>query len=149
VWTAWANGIEWNLWLMNQHQLDTLFLVCLLRVNAFTCFGRYASIFRGGCTVAIWCNCVRSMCVDCVQVAPNANCTRSTPILHTQLHQIATVQSLLKMGEQCPKHVEALTLNKQTKKSVSSWCWFINVPWCTVNKTSNSYSVLLQRFTCT
>jgi hypothetical protein len=27
--------------LMNQHQLDTLFLVCLLGVNASTCFGRY------------------------------------------------------------------------------------------------------------
>jgi hypothetical protein len=27
--------------LMNQHQLDTPFLVCLLRVNASTCFGRF------------------------------------------------------------------------------------------------------------
>jgi hypothetical protein len=55
--------------LMNQHQLDTLFLVCLLRVNASTCFGRYSPIFRRLCTGAIWCNYVRRMCVDCVQVA--------------------------------------------------------------------------------
>jgi hypothetical protein len=27
--------------LMNEHQLGTLFLVCLLRVNASTCLGRY------------------------------------------------------------------------------------------------------------
>jgi hypothetical protein len=40
-----------------------------------------------------------------------------------------------------------LTLNKQTKKSVPSWCWFINVPRCTVNKTSNSeYNTRQQDF---
>jgi hypothetical protein len=55
--------------LMNQHQLDTLFLVCLLRFSASTCFGRYWPIFRRLCTVAVWCNCVRRMCVDCVQFA--------------------------------------------------------------------------------
>jgi hypothetical protein len=38
--------------LMNQHQLDTLFLVCLLGVNAFTCFGRFRIICSssGGAT---------------------------------------------------------------------------------------------------
>jgi hypothetical protein len=71
--------------LMNQHQVYTLSLVCLLRVNASTCFGLYSSIFKRLCTVAIWCNCVRRMCI--VYVLP------------TQLHQIATVQSLLKMGD--------------------------------------------------
>jgi hypothetical protein len=55
--------------LRNQHQLDTLFLVCLLGVNASTCFERYSPIFRRLCTVANWCNYVRRMCVDCVQVA--------------------------------------------------------------------------------
>jgi hypothetical protein len=45
-------------------------------------------------------------------------CTQSTHILRTQLRQIAYVQSLLKMGEQRPKHVDALTLNRKTKKSV-------------------------------
>jgi hypothetical protein len=53
--------------LLNQHQLDTLFLVCLLRVSASTCFGRYSPIFRRLCTVAIWCNCVRKMCVGGVR----------------------------------------------------------------------------------
>jgi hypothetical protein len=62
-----------SLGLINQHQLDTLFLVCLLRVNASTCFERYSPIFRRFCTVAIWCNCVRGMCVDRVQVAVNCN----------------------------------------------------------------------------
>jgi hypothetical protein len=41
---------------MSQHQIDTLSLVCLLRVNASTCFGRYWPIFRRLCTVAIWWN---------------------------------------------------------------------------------------------
>jgi hypothetical protein len=53
---------------MNQLQLDTLFLVYILKVNASTCFGRYSRIFRGLCTEAIWCNCVRRMCVVCVPV---------------------------------------------------------------------------------
>jgi hypothetical protein len=48
-----------KLTLMNQHQLDTLFLFCLWRVNASTCFGHYSPIFRRFCTVAIWCNYVR------------------------------------------------------------------------------------------
>jgi hypothetical protein len=55
--------------LMNQHQLDTLFLVCLLGVNASTFFGQYMPIFKRLFTVAIWCNCMCRMCVDCVQVA--------------------------------------------------------------------------------
>jgi hypothetical protein len=50
--------------LINQHQLDTLSLDCLLGVSASTCFGRYSSTFRRLCTDAIWCNCVRRMCVD-------------------------------------------------------------------------------------
>jgi hypothetical protein len=54
--------------LMNQHQLDTLFLVCLLGVNASTCFGRYSSIFKRLFTDAIWYNYLRRMCVDYVQV---------------------------------------------------------------------------------
>jgi hypothetical protein len=82
---------------MNQHQLDTLFLVCLLGVNASTCFGRYSFIFTRLCTAAVWCNCVRRVCVDCVQVAVEP--ARSQHILRMQLHQIATVQSLLKTGE--------------------------------------------------
>jgi hypothetical protein len=40
-----------------------------LRVNASKCFGRYSIIFRGLCTVALWCNCVRRICVDCVRPA--------------------------------------------------------------------------------
>jgi hypothetical protein len=44
---------------MNQHQLDTVFLVCLLGVSASTCFGSYSLIFRMLCKFAIWCNCVR------------------------------------------------------------------------------------------
>jgi hypothetical protein len=59
--------------LMNQHQLDTSFLICLLRVNASTCFGRYSPIYRRLCTAVIWRNCVRGMCVDCVQVAADRN----------------------------------------------------------------------------
>jgi hypothetical protein len=54
---------------MNQYQLDTLFLVCLLKVNASTCFGRYSPIFRRLFTDVIWCNYVRRMRVDYVQVA--------------------------------------------------------------------------------
>jgi hypothetical protein len=85
--------------------------------------------------------CVRIMsvdrCHDCsftATVELTETCTQSTHILRMQLHQIATVQSLLKMDEERPKHVEALTLNKQTKKNVSSWCWFINIPWCRSTK---------------
>jgi hypothetical protein len=63
--------------LVNQHQLDTLFLVYLLGVNASTCFGRYSPIFRRLCTDAIWCNYVRRMCVDCVQVAVGPQPARS------------------------------------------------------------------------
>jgi hypothetical protein len=65
--------------LMNQNQTDTLFLVCLLGVNASTCFGRYSPIFRRLCTVAIWCNYMHRMCVDYVQVAvePNKQTNRS------------------------------------------------------------------------
>jgi hypothetical protein len=55
--------------LMNEHQLDTLFLVCLLRGNASTYFGRYSPIFSRFCSVAIWCNWVRRLCVEYVQVA--------------------------------------------------------------------------------
>jgi hypothetical protein len=50
--------------LMNQHQLDTLLWVRLLRANASTCFGRYSPIFRRLCRVAIWCNWVRSQQVS-------------------------------------------------------------------------------------
>jgi hypothetical protein len=60
---------------INQHQLDTLSLVCLLGVKAPKCFGRYSPIFRRICTDAIWCNYVRRMCVDYVQVAFHATCT--------------------------------------------------------------------------
>jgi hypothetical protein len=42
--------------LRNQNQLDTLFLVRLLGVNASTCFQRYSSIFRRLCPDAIRCN---------------------------------------------------------------------------------------------
>jgi hypothetical protein len=80
---------------MNQHQINTLFLVCLLGVNASTCFGRYAPIFRRFCTNAIWCNYVRRMCVDYVQVAvepqpalvsetPTPNLVQRTYITRTQ-----------------------------------------------------------------
>jgi hypothetical protein len=55
--------------LMNQHEFDTLSLACLLTVSASTCFGRYSPIFRRLCQDATWCNYVRRMCVDCVQVA--------------------------------------------------------------------------------
>jgi hypothetical protein len=48
--------------LMNQHQLDTVSLVCLLRVNASTCFGRYSPIFRGLCTGGVWGDCVGGWC---------------------------------------------------------------------------------------
>jgi hypothetical protein len=63
--------------LINQHQIDTLFLVCLLGVNASTCFGHYSPIFRRLCTDAVWCNYVRRMCVDHVQDVvglPTATC---------------------------------------------------------------------------
>jgi hypothetical protein len=46
----------------------------------------------------------------------STTCTQSTHILRTQLHQKATVQSLLKMSDWRPKHVEALTLNKKLRK---------------------------------
>jgi hypothetical protein len=49
---------------MNQHQLDTSFLVCLLGFNASTCFGRYSPIFRRLCTDDIWCIYVRRMFVN-------------------------------------------------------------------------------------
>jgi hypothetical protein len=61
--------VKIKLTLMNQHQLDTLFLVCLLGVNVSICFGRYSPIFRRLCTDPIWCNYVRRMRVGCVQVA--------------------------------------------------------------------------------
>jgi hypothetical protein len=66
---------------MNQHQLDTVLLVCVLRVNASTCFGRYSLIFRRLCTDAIWCNYVRRMCVECVQVTVTATFTHPTHII--------------------------------------------------------------------
>jgi hypothetical protein len=66
--------------LINQHQLDTLFLVCLLIVNASTCFGRLLPIFGRLCTNAIWWSCVRRLCVDCMLVASrdtvSCNCVR-------------------------------------------------------------------------
>jgi hypothetical protein len=65
--------------------------VCVLRVNASTCYGRYSL-----CTDVIWCNCVRRVCVDCVHVTEELQLTHT---LRTQLHQIVSVQSLLKMGE--------------------------------------------------
>jgi hypothetical protein len=52
-----------NICLMNQHQIDKLFLVCLLGVSASTCFGRYSPIFRGLCTDSVWCNYVRRMSI--------------------------------------------------------------------------------------
>jgi hypothetical protein len=55
--------------LRNQHQLGTLFLGCLLGFSAFTCVGLYTPIFRKLCTVAILCNGVCRMRVDCVQTA--------------------------------------------------------------------------------
>jgi hypothetical protein len=70
-----------TLGLMNQHLLETLPLVCLLGVNASTRCGRYLPIFRRLCTVAIWCNCVRGMCVDCVLVAVDAVNTHPTHII--------------------------------------------------------------------
>jgi hypothetical protein len=100
------------------HQLDTLFLVCLLAVNVSTCFGRYSPIFRRLCTDAIWCNYVRRMCVDCVQVAVLFGVITCVGCVLTACR----LRFLLKMGEGRPKHVEALTPNKPTKKSVSNWC---------------------------
>jgi hypothetical protein len=58
---------------MNQYQFYTLFLVCLLRNNASTCFGRYSPIFGRLCTVAIWCNFMLTAC--------------RLRFLRTQLHQ--------------------------------------------------------------
>jgi hypothetical protein len=63
--------------LRNQHQLNTLFLVCLLGVNASTCFGRYSLIFRKLCTDAFWCNYVSRMCVDYVPVVVEPQPARS------------------------------------------------------------------------
>jgi hypothetical protein len=77
--------------LMNQHQLDTLFLVCLLTVNASTCFERYSPIFRRFCTDDIWCNYVRRRCVDCVQVAVPPQPAR---IQHTSYARNHTNQQL-------------------------------------------------------
>jgi hypothetical protein len=91
--------------LLNQHKLDTRFLVCLLRVNASTCFGRYCP--SSGVSAQLLFGV--TACVECVLTAD-------------AMTQNAAVQSLLKMGEYGPKHVEALTLNKQIKKSVSIWC---------------------------
>jgi hypothetical protein len=75
--------------LMNQNQLDTLSLVCLLRFNAFTCFGRYLLISTGSAQLLFGVN----TCVGCVLTA------QSTHTLRTQLHQTATVQNFLKMSE--------------------------------------------------
>jgi hypothetical protein len=63
--------------LMNQHQLDTLFLVCLLRVNASTCFGLYSPIFRRLCTVAV------IACVGCVLTACGLRETRNIQAVNT------------------------------------------------------------------
>jgi hypothetical protein len=65
--------------LINQHQLDTLFLVCLLGVNASTCFGRYSPIFRRLCTDGIWCNYVRRLCVDRVRWNHNLHADNTHP----------------------------------------------------------------------
>jgi hypothetical protein len=43
-------------------------LICLLGVNAFTCFGRYSPIFSRLWSVAVWCNYVCRVCVNYVQV---------------------------------------------------------------------------------
>jgi hypothetical protein len=57
----------------NQHQLDTLFLVCLLGVNASICFRRYSPIFRRPCTDAIWCNYVRRIVLTACRLRFHSN----------------------------------------------------------------------------
>jgi hypothetical protein len=73
--------------LMNQRQLDMLSLVSLLRVNACTCLGRYSPIFRKLCTVALWCNCVRRTCVDCVLFAVQPARSQHTSYAHSHTKQ--------------------------------------------------------------
>jgi hypothetical protein len=59
-------------------------------------------------------------CVGCALTAcGEPQPARSQHILRTELHQTASVQSLLKMGESRLDHAEAVNPNKQTKKSVS------------------------------
>jgi hypothetical protein len=83
--------------LINQHQIDTLFLVCLLGVNAGTCFERYSPILSRLCTDVILCNYVRRMCVDYVQVHASNSCLRRhTGMLGTVFaeHTVSAVSSL-------------------------------------------------------
>jgi hypothetical protein len=75
----------------NEHQLDTLFLVCLLEFNASTCFGRYSPIFTRLCADVIWCNCVCRMCVDYMQFAVEPQTARSQ---HTSYARNYTKQHL-------------------------------------------------------
>jgi hypothetical protein len=114
--------------LMNQNQRDTLFLECLLGVNASTCFGRYSPIFRRLCADAIWCNYVLR------------TWTRNLHAVNTHPTHVIIPNSICaepaEDGWVTPKHVEALTPNKHSKKSVSHLCLFIYAPWHTVNKTS-------------
>jgi hypothetical protein len=93
--------------LMNQHQLDTLPLVYFIKSQCLYMFGRYSPIFRRLYTNAIWCNCVRRMCVDCVQVA----------VLHavnTHLTHAVTPNSI------CPEPPEDGRVTPETCRGIDS-----------------------------
>jgi hypothetical protein len=77
--------------LSNQHQLDTLFLVCLLGVNVSIYFGRYSPFFRKLWSDAVRCNYVRRICVDYVQVVVEQQHARSQ---HTSYARNYTEQYL-------------------------------------------------------
>jgi hypothetical protein len=64
VW-CFVDHVSWYTVLMNQHQLDTLSLVCILRVNVSTCFG-HTHPSSGGCAQLLFGVIV---CVGCVLTA--------------------------------------------------------------------------------
>jgi hypothetical protein len=55
---------------MNQHQLDKLLLVCLLRINTSTCFGRCSSQLLLG--VIAYVGCVLTACTQSTHIPPGS-----------------------------------------------------------------------------
>jgi hypothetical protein len=77
------------------------------------------------------------ICRDITVSSHLANSPHLQP--HTILNWNAFVWRLLKMGKWCPKHVEALNVNKSESKSKVriKLVVFITLLWCTVSKTLN------------
>jgi hypothetical protein len=82
---------------MNQHQLETHYLLCLLGVNVSTCFGRYSPTFRR-------------------RFHPNLHVVNTHP-----MHVITPNSICAQPPEDGRVTPETCRGIEQTKKSVSSW----------------------------